>query len=49
LRTDARSRGKLDLADDHLAAESWVEAIHVLQGLLDGGDDAHRAGAADGP
>ncbi len=40
LRVDAALARKLDAADDHLAAESWVEAIHVLQGLLDSGEDA---------
>src|SRR5438445_10199322 len=40
LRIDAALTRKLELADDHLATESWVEAIHVLQSLLDGGEDA---------
>jgi outer membrane protein assembly factor BamB len=40
LRSDPATSRKFELVHDHLEAESWVEAIHILQTLLDGAEDA---------
>jgi outer membrane protein assembly factor BamB len=40
LRADAPLARKLDMARDYVRAESWDEAVHVLQELLDSPEDA---------
>jgi outer membrane protein assembly factor BamB len=52
LRAEAALVRKLDVARDYIRAESWAEAAHVLQELLDSPEDAlvaeKRAGEGGG-
>src|SRR5262249_52622441 len=48
LSTEPSSEKKLQAVRDHVRQESWAEATHILQTLLDGPDAFVAAGGANG-